>query len=75
MSVGAEPAPRQAERGGLPLPVASVGLPSVSQEPKPKLVDYWLLALLTLLALALIWYTLGGQIVQTLRGTAEALQL
>ncbi|MBJ7604303.1 MAG: hypothetical protein JF888_14135 [Candidatus Dormibacteraeota bacterium] len=47
----------------------------MSQEPKPKLVDYWLLALLTLLALALIWYTLGGQIVQTLRGTAEALQL
>ncbi len=59
----------------LSLPVASVGLPSVSQEPKPKLVDYWLLALLTLLALALIWYTLGGQIVQTFRGTAEALQL
>ncbi len=47
----------------------------MNPEPKPKLVDYWLLALLTLLALALIWLTLGGQITQTVRGTAQALQL
>lgn len=44
-------------------------------EQRPKLVDYWLLALLTLLAAVLVWYTLGGQIQATLRGTAAARQL
>lgn len=60
---------------GRPTSPSCVGLRSVNPEPKPKLVDYWLLALLTLLALALIWLTLGGQITQTVRGTAQALQL